>query len=79
MSKLPQMIRQILERPKCFSHLYYPYTKVEICNCVKFCKYGPPPAVMNCSPTVSLFDREEDLSIVFKNDYNDDYNDEKVA
>ena len=76
MSKVSKLIKPLLDRPKCFSHLYYPYTSVEICNCVDFCKYGPPPAVMKILPENSVFIKEKEEFCISLNNI---YEDEKVA
>ena len=76
MSKVSKLIKPLLDRPKCFSHLYYPYTSVEICNCVDFCKYGAPPAVMNILPENSFFIKEKEEFCIGLNNIDED---EKVA
>ena len=77
MSKISKIIKPLLDRPKCFAQLYYPYTEVEICNCVDVCKYGPPPAVINYSiPSDYLF-IPDDQNLCCELNTKDDY--DKVA
>jgi hypothetical protein len=59
-SKISKIIKPLLTRPKCFAHLYHPYTMVDICNCVDVCKYRPPPAVMNSISSDYLFIPDDD-------------------
>lgn len=44
MKKLIFLLKKLTERfpKKCYAHLYYPYTKIEICTCIDKCKYDPP-------------------------------------
>ena len=74
MYKVSKLIKPLLNRPKCFSHLYYPYTIIEICNCVNICKYGPPPpGVMNILSDNSVFIQDtEDFCLSLNNIDEDD-------
>lgn len=64
-------------KPKCFAKLYFPFTEVEICNCVDYCKYTPP-AISNPDPSKYIYkDTDENIHINLEK-YDDDIY-EKIA
>ena len=78
MSRINKSFKIIYQnKPKCFSELYFPFTKIEICNCVDYCKYNPP-AISNPDPSEYIsIDKEKNININ-SNFCNDDIH-EKIA
>lgn len=64
MSSLNKAFKIIsLNKPKCFAEFYFPFTKVDICNCVDYCKYTPP-AIANPIPSKYItLDKNENITI----------------
>ena len=61
---------------KCFAELYFPFTRIEICNCVDYCKFNPP-AISNPDPSKYIsVDIDKNMDLNFKV-FNKDY--EKIA
>ena len=78
MSRINKAFKIISQsKPKCFAELYFPFTKIEICNCVDYCKYTPT-SISNPDPSKYIsIDKDQNININ-KNFCNYDI-DEKIA